>query len=274
MGSLVILLVLVVLTTCAGVLPLIDPTAGDPYHQDSLPTPVHLLGTDDAGHDLLSALIFGLRPALAVGVAGQVVATLGGVLIGVVAGVCGGWVDALLARLTDVVFALPTFLLAFLAVAMLGPSWDGLFGGAGRVVLIAVVCGLVGWPALMRFVRGLTLSLREQLFVEAARALGASRGQIIRRHILPQMWGLVLVQATLGVGGFIYIETALSLLGLGLPPPTPDLGALVTAGAFHVDINPLEAGAPAVLLGVLLVALTFVGDGLRDALDPRSAPES
>jgi ABC-type dipeptide/oligopeptide/nickel transport system permease subunit len=88
------------------------------------------------------------------------------------------------------------------------------------------------------------------------------------------MWGLVLVQATLGVGGFIYIETALSLLGLGLPPPTPDLGALVTAGAFHFDINSLEAGAPAVLLGVLLVALTFVGDGLRDALDPRSAPES
>ena len=269
MLSLGVLILLILLAIFASVLPLIDPTVGDPFNQDSFPSRVHLLGTDDSGHDMLSAIIFGLRPALAVGIVGQVVTTILGVVIGVVAGFLGGWVDAALSRVTDLIFALPTFLLAFLVVAVLGPGWDNLFGGTGRVILITFVFGLVGWPALMRFVRSLTLSFKEQQFVEAARTVGTSRWRIITRHILPNTWGLVLVQATFGVGGYIYTETTLSLLGLGVQPPNPDLGALVASGAQHIDINWLESVAPATMLAILVVAFAFLGDGLRDAIDPR-----
>ena len=268
-ASLVVLIVLVLLAVLANFLPLIDPTYGDPYNQDAFPKAPHLLGTDDSGHDMLSAIIFGLRPALAVGIVGQVVTTVLGVLIGVVAGYFGGWIDSALSRVTDLIFALPTFLLAFLTVAVLGHSWDNLFNGTGRVILITFVFGLVGWPPLMRFVRSLTLSLKEQQFVEAARTIGTSRWKIITRHVLPNTWGLVLVQTTFGVGGYIYTETTLSLLGLGVQPPTPDLGALVFSGAQHIDINWIESIAPATMLAILVVAFAFLGDGLRDAIDPR-----
>ncbi len=268
--SLILLIILIVVTLIANVLPLIDPTASDPYNQDAFPTRQHLLGTDTSGHDLFSAIIFGLRPALAVGIVGQGVTTILGVAIGVIAGFYGGWVDALLSRLTDLVFALPIFLLAFLTVAVLGSSWDSLFGGIGRVVLITAVFGLVGWPPLMRFVRSLTLTLKEQQFVEAARTVGTPRWKIVTRHILPNTWGLVLVQATFGVGGYIATETTLSLVGLGVQPPTPDLGYLVYAGSKQLDINWLESLAPAIMLGVLVVAFAFLGDGLRDAIDPRA----
>jgi ABC-type dipeptide/oligopeptide/nickel transport system permease subunit len=270
MVSLLVLIALVLLAILANVLPLIDPTIDDPYHQDSFPSRLHLLGTDASGHDLLSAMIFGLRPALAVGIIGQVVTTNLGVLIGVIAGYFGGWIDSILSRFTDFIFALPTFLLAFLTVAVLGPSWDQLFGGSGRVVLITIVFGLVGWPPLMRFVRALTLSLKEQQFIEAANSIGTPRWKVITRHILPQTWGLVLVQTTFGVGGYIYNETTLSLLGLGVQPPNPDLGELISIGAEHININQLEALAPAALLAVLVVAFAFLGDGLRDAIDPRA----
>jgi peptide/nickel transport system permease protein len=269
-ASLLILVFLIVLTLCANLLPLPDPTIADPFHQDAFPSPGHPLGTDASGHDLFSAIIFGLRPALAVGIIGQVVTTVLGVAIGVVAGFYGGWIDTGLSRLTDLIFALPTFLLAFLTVAVLGPSWDNLWGGTGRVILITFVFGLVGWPSLMRFVRSLTLALKEQQFIESARTIGTSRLKIISRHILPNTWGLVLVQTTFGIGGFIYTEATLSLLGLGVQPPNPDLGALVSQGASHIYINWLESFAPAVVLGILVVAFAFLGDGLRDAIDPRA----
>jgi ABC-type dipeptide/oligopeptide/nickel transport system permease subunit len=270
MASLLVLIALIAAALLANFLPLIDPTINDPFHQDSFPSHRHLLGTDSSGHDLLSAIIFGLRPALAVGIVGQVVATILGVGIGVAAGFYGGRLDAVLSRFTDFVFALPTFLLAFLAVAVLGPDWDTYFGGTGRIVLITIVFGLVGWPPLMRFVRALTLSFKEQQFVEAAHSVGTPRWKIITRHILPNTWGLVLVQATFGIGGFIYNETTLSLLGLGVQPPNPDLGSLVSNGAQHIDINWLESVAPAAVLAVLVVSFAFLGDGLRDAVDART----
>jgi len=269
--SLVVLVLLIALALLANFLPLADPTKSDPYNQDSFPSRLHLLGTDASGHDLLSAIIYGLRPALAVGIVGQVVATVVGVFIGVVAGYFGGRIDSILSRITDLIFALPTFLLAFLTVAVLGSDWDTLFGGSGRVVLITIVFGLVGWPPLMRFVRALTLSFKEQQFVEAAHSIGTPPWKIIIRHILPNTWGLVLVQATFGIGGFIYNETTLSLLGLGVQPPNPDLGSLVSVGAEHIDINWVESLGPAAFLAVLVVAFAFLGDGLRDAIDPRGS---
>jgi ABC-type dipeptide/oligopeptide/nickel transport system permease subunit len=268
--SLLVLVLLIATAALANFLPLIDPTFGDPYHQDAFPSRLHLLGSDASGHDLFSAIIFGLRPALAVGIIGQVVTTIFGVSVGVIAGYFGGWVDSVLSRITDLVFALPTFLLAFLVVAVLGSDWDQLFNGTGRIVLITIVFGLVGWPPLMRFVRALTLSFKEQQFIEAAHSIGTSPIKIIIRHILPNTWGLVLVQATFGVGGFIYNETTLSLLGLGVQPPNPDLGSLVAIGAQNININWLESLAPAAILAVLVVAFAFLGDGLRDAIDPRA----
>ncbi len=268
--SFILLVVIILMAALANFLPLIDPTVGDPFNQDSFVSRSHLLGTDSSGHDMFSAIIFGLRPALAVGIVGQVVTTILGVGIGVVAGFYGGWIDAILSRITDLIFALPIFLLAFLTVAVLGHSWDALFGGTGRVVLITFVFGLVGWPSLMRFVRSLTLSLKEQQFVEAARTVGTPRWKIMTRHILPNTWGLVLVQATFGVGGYIYTETTLSLLGLGVQPPNPDLGELVALGAPNLDVNWIESIAPATMLAILVVAFAFLGDGLRDAIDPRA----
>jgi peptide/nickel transport system permease protein len=270
MASLLVLAALIVVAIFANLLPLIDPTKSDPFNQDTFPTRQHLLGTDASGHDLFSATIYGLRPALAVGIIGQVVATVIGVLVGVVAGYRGGWVDSGLSRFTDLIFALPTFLLAFLAVAVLGPDWDSLLGGTGRIILITLVFGLVSWPALMRFVRALTLSYMQQQFIEAARCIGTPPWKIITRHILPNTWGLVLVQATFGIGAFIYTETTLSLLGLGVQPPNPDLGELVSVGAQHIDINWIESIAPAAVLAVLVVGFAFLGDGLRDAVDPRA----
>lgn len=269
--SLVVLAILILTALLADFLPLINPTVNDPFNQDAFPSHLHLLGTDSSGHDMLSAIIFGLRPALAVGIIGQVIATLIGVSIGVVAGYFGGWVDTVLSRFTDLVFALPTFLLAFLTVAVLGPSWDNLFGGTGRIVLITIVFGMVGWPPLMRFVRALALSMKEQQFIEAAHSIGTSPVKIIIRHILPNTWGLVLVQATFGIGNFIYNETTLSLLGLGVQPPNPDLGSLITLGAMQININWMESIVPAAILAVLVVGFAFLGDGLRDAVDPRAS---
>jgi ABC-type dipeptide/oligopeptide/nickel transport system permease subunit len=227
------------------------------------------MGTDANGFDLLSRLIYGMRPAFAVGIIGQIITTILGVLLGVLAGYYGGWLDALLGRFTDLIFAFPSFLLAFLVVSLFGPQLAATAGGAGTVLLITFVFSVTGWPALMRFVRSLTLSLREQQFVEAARTVGTSNWKIITRHILPSTWGLVMVQSTFGVGAYIGNEAVLSLLGLGVQKPNPDLGVMVAEGITNLPLNAVEAIAPSLLLTVIIVAFAFLGDGLRDAIDPR-----
>lgn len=270
--SLVVLIMLLALAILANLLPLHSPTIhglGTDFVIDAAPSGGHLLGTDANGFDLLSRLIYGMRPAFAVGIIGQAITTLLGVSLGVIAGYYGGWIDALLARLTDLIFAFPSFLLAFLAVSLFGPQYAQSAGGAGIVLLITVIFALVGWPALMRFVRGLTLSLREQQFVEAARTVGTPDWKIITRHILPSTWGLVMVQSTFGIGAFIGTEAVLSLLGLGVQKPNPDLGVMVAEGINDLSLNAVEAIAPSILLTVIIVAFAFLGDGLRDAVDPR-----
>jgi peptide/nickel transport system permease protein len=191
----------------------------------------------------------------------------------VLAGVRGGWVDMVLSRFTDVVFAFPALVLALLAEALFTSTNSPLaatLGDQARIVVMIGVFALLGWPSLMRFVRGLTLQLREAPFVEAARALGLSDWGIVRRHILPNTWGLVLVQASFLVAGFIYTEIVLSVLGLGVQAPTPDLGYLVDQALGQLEVNWVEAVAPSTVLTLLIVAFAFVGDGLRDAFDPQS----
>jgi len=270
--SLVVLIMLLALAILANLLPLRSPTIhglGTDFVINAAPSSGHLLGTDANGFDLLSRLIYGMRPAFAVGIIGQAITTLLGVSLGVIAGYYGGWIDALLARLTDLIFAFPSFLLAFLAVSLFGPQYAQSAGGAGIVLLITVIFALVDWPALMRFVRSLTLSLRQQQFVEAARTVGTPDWKIITRHILPSTWGLVMVQSTFGIGAFIGTEAVLSLLGLGVQKPNPDLGVMVAEGINDLSLNAVEAIAPSILLTVIIVAFAFLGDGLRDAVDPR-----
>jgi len=267
--SLVALAVLLLLAAGAPLLPLHNPTTPDAnLVADGPPTGHNWLGTDGAGLDVFSRLVYGMRPTFVVGIVGQVITTLIGVALGVTGGYYGGWVDAALTRLTDLAFAFPSLLLAFLVVKLFGDAWTGVAGGAGLALLITVAFALVGWPGLMRFTRGQTLSLREQEFVEAARALGVPERRVIARHILPNIWGLVLVQATFGVGAYIGGEAVLSALGLGVQKPTADLGVMVQEGMAQLSANAVEAIAPSVLLTVITVAIAFVGDGLRDALDP------
>lgn len=229
----------------------------------------HWLGTDGNGFDIFSRLIYGMRPAFAVGLIGQAVTTALGLLFGLLAGYCGGWIDAMFARLADLLFALPLFLLAFLVVGVAGPQVAPFAGGAGQAVLITVVFAALGWPGLLRLVRALVLSVKEQQYVEAAHALGIPGRQILRRHILPATLGVVLVQASFGVGAYMGFEATLAVLGLGVQRPTPDLGLMVSEGFDQLFANPVEALAPSLLLTAIIVACAFVGDGLRDAFDPR-----
>ncbi len=270
-ASAALLLLLLLLAVMAGVLPLQSPIRpGADMTIDGPPSGAHWLGTDGVGLDVLSRLVYGMRPAFAVGIVGQLITTVIGVSLGLIAGYYGGWIGWVLMRLTDLTFAFPSLLLAFLVVKILGDSWARLAGGSGLVLLITAVFAFVGWPGLSRFVHGQTLSLREQEFVEAARAVGVPDRRIITRHILANIWGLVLVQATFGVGGYIGSEAVLSALGLGVQKPNADLGVMVQEGIAQLSANAVEAIAPSVLLTVITVAVVFLGDGLRDALDPRS----
>lgn len=260
--------ILALLAACANLLPLQDPTdSGATMTPDAPISAQHWLGTDGDGFDLFSRLIYGMRPSFAVGLIGQAITTVLGLTLGLIAGYCGGWIDAVLARLADLLFALPTFLLAFLVVGVAGPQVAPLAGGAGQAVLITAVFAALGWPGLLRFVRSLVLSLKEQQYVEAARAMGIPGYQILARHLLPATWGLVLVQASFGVGGYMSFEATLSVLGLGVQRPTPDLGLMVSEGFDQLFANSVEALAPSLLLTAIIVAFAFVGDGLRDAFD-------
>jgi ABC-type dipeptide/oligopeptide/nickel transport system permease subunit len=272
-ASLIVLVVLLVTTCIAQWLPLIDPTVPDAANTDAWPSWPHLLGTDSNGHDLFSAMIYGLRPAFIVGVIGSVITTVLGVVIGLAAGFRGGWVDALLSRFTDLMFAFPALVLALLAEELFTNSSSPVgnaLGDQARVIVMTVVFALLGWPPLMRFVRGLTLQYKQMQFVEAARALGVSNREIVTRHLLPNTWGLVLVQATFTVSGFIYTEIVLSILGLGVQAPTPDLGYLADQALGQLEVNWMETIAPSALLTILIVAFAFLGDGLRDAFDPQT----
>jgi peptide/nickel transport system permease protein len=271
--SLVIIVVLLVTTLIARWLPLIDPTIPDAANTDAWPSAQHWLGTDSNGHDLLSSMIYGLRPAFVVGITGTVISTILGVAIGISAGYAGGFVDLVLSRLTDLMFAIPVLVIALLCEQLFTASGSPIgtaLGDQARVIVMTVVFAVFGWPPLMRFVRGLTLQYKEMQFVEAARAMGVSNWSIVTRHILPNTWGLVLVQATFSVAGFIYTEIVLSVLGLGVQVPTPDLGYLADQALGQLEVNWVETIAPSALLTILIVAFAFLGDGLRDAFDPQT----
>lgn len=230
-----------------------------PPFSTSTSSTFHLLGTDALGRDMLSRMIYGGRISLLVGITVVIVAGLIGVPLGLLSGYWGKTVDTLIMRLVDVQLAVPFILLAIAIMAVLGT-------GLGNVIL---VLGISSWVGYARIVRGAVLSLREQPFIEAAHCIGISNGRLIFRHLLPNVWTPVIVLATQGVGGAILAESSLTFLGLGISPLIPTWGAMVADGRNYLMTAWWISTFPGLLLTATVLAIYFLGDGLRDVLDPR-----
>ena len=222
-----------------------------------------LLGTDTQGRDVLSRVLYGARLSLSVGLISQSVSVTLGVLLGLLAGYYGRWVDALVMRLADITLAFPTLLLLIAVAAAVKPS----------LPLVFVVIGIVGWAGMARLVRSQVLVLRRSEFVLAARALGARDRRVLLRHLLPNVRTQVIIAATLGIAGAIMAEAALSFVGLGAQPPTPSWGAMVADGRDLLRVAPWISFAPGLAIGIAVLGFNLVGDGLREAYDPRLRTE-
>jgi peptide/nickel transport system permease protein len=259
--SLAALVVLAAAVGAALAAPLLAPQ--DPVSQQlpnafSPPTAEHLLGTDHLGRDVLSRLIYGARSTLSSAVAVLGLALLLGMAIGVVAGLSAGWVDALLMRLTDLLLAFPTLLLAVAVVGTWGQS----------LLHVVVVLAAVGWPGFARTVRGLVLGCREQDYVLAARALGASPGHVVTKEILPNVIGPVVVLASVEFGSIILTIAGLNFLGLGVQPPAAEWGAMLRAAQPHLQTDPQLLLFPSVAIVLVVLSVNVLADDLRDAFDP------
>jgi peptide/nickel transport system permease protein len=255
-----LLLLLAVVVVAAPLTAPRDPLRQEPSIRLSPPlTPGYPLGSDGLGRDMLSRLIWGGQISLIVGIVPVVLAAIAGITIGTLGGFYGGRLDNLLMRCLDVIFAFPAILLALAIVATLGPSIQN--------AMMAIT--IVAIPSFARLIRASVLTLKEQVFVEAARALGASSGRIILRHILPNSLSTVVVYGTLEVGKTVVFAAGLSFLGLGVQPPTPEWGAMLADGRQVLAVAPHVSTVPGLLIFLVTVGLNIVGDALRDALDPR-----
>jgi peptide/nickel transport system permease protein len=260
-AGLIVVLLLYLVAMLAPLIAPFDPIAQGNLVRDSYMAPggAHWLGTDQFARDMLSRIIYGARISLAIGLIAVVIAIVLGSLLGAIAGYLGGKLDAALMRFTDMVMAFPRLVLLIMIIALFDPS----------ITLIILVLGLTQWPGTARLVRGEVLSLREQEYIQAARALGFGRGRIILRHLIPNVLAPVIVAATLGIGNTIVLEAGLSFLGLGVQPPTPSWGTLVADGRQNLIGAWWVATFPGLAIVVTVLAFNLVGDGLRDALDPR-----
>lgn len=236
-----------------------DPAAYDVKQILLSPSWEHPLGTDQLGRDVLARLLYGSRVSLAVGFVAVGIATAIGILLGSLAGFHGGWVDAFIMRFVDLMLTFPRFFLLLTVLAFLQPS----------IWTIMVVIGVTGWMGVARLVRAEFLSLKEREFVKSAQALGAPNRRIMLRHILPNSLAPVLVSATLGVAGAVLTESGLSFLGLGVQPPTPSWGNILNDGKANIEIAWWLSLFPGVAILITVLSYNLLGEGLRDALDPR-----
>ncbi len=252
-----------VLVLAAAVGPLLAPYAYDQVNKADVWVPPlsgrHLLGTDALGRDLLARLLMGLRVSLAIGFIATLVSLVIGVAWGAVAGYVGGALDEVMMRIVDVLYALPFIFFVILLMVTFGSN----------IILIFVAIGAVEWLTMSRIVRGQTQTLKHKEFIEAARAAGLGQGAIIVRHIVPNLLGPVVVYVTLTIPAVILAESFLSFLGLGVQPPMASLGALISGGANDMELAPWLLIFPSLTMIITLMAFNFVGDGLRDAIDPK-----
>lgn len=233
-------------------------------------TIIHPLGTNQIGQDILGRLMAGVNISIEVAVMAEVLDVGLGVLIGALAGYYGGWLATFLDRFIDLMLAFPGLLFIIMVAGALGSAAQKDLGLAGRLILVSLALGIVAWPFMARLVRGQTLQLREQQFVEAARAAGASSFQIILRHIVPNLFSLVVTTAAFDMVGSIGSEAILSLLGLGVQAPGSSLGLMTADAANQIFTNPWEIVWPTLALTILILAFTFMGDGVQDAFNPRT----
>lgn len=242
--------------------PLIAPFEPDDINTRILlqpPSATHLLGTDELGRDVLSRMIYGARISLMVGFIAVGIATIIGVIIGAISGYYGGWTDEILMRFTDVALTFPSFFLILAVITMLEPN----------IINVMIVIGITGWMGVARLVRAEFLSLKQRDFVSAARSIGQSDFIIIFRHILPNAMAPVLVSATLGIAGAILTESALSFLGIGVQPPTPSWGSILTEGKNYIEFAWWLSVFPGLAILFTVLSYNLLGEGLRDALDVR-----
>jgi ABC-type dipeptide/oligopeptide/nickel transport system permease subunit len=239
---------------------LIDPLKQDVTNIEVGPAQAgHLLGSDELGRDTLSRLIYGSRISLTVGILVQAIILPIGLTIGLLAGYSGGWIDNLLMRFTDVWYAFPDLVFVLVLVSVFGPSLLSIFGSIA----------LVYWVNLARLVRGQVLSIKEKEFVEAARSSGSPPFKLVVKHLLPNSLGPIIVTVVFGIPSAIFLEATLSFIGVGIQPPTATWGQMVNGGYENIYANPTSVVFPALAIGFTLLAFSFIGDGLRDALDPR-----
>jgi peptide/nickel transport system permease protein len=258
-SGLLLTVVLVLVALAAPLLAPHDPKVQDTSRRLEAPSNEHPLGLDDLGRDVLSRIVWGARVSLRVGFSVVILASLVGVSLGAMSGYFGGAIDVLVMRLCDILLAFPGILLAIALVAVLGPSLNN--------VILALAS--IGWVGYARLVRGQVLKVREMEYVTAAKAMGAKSPRVIILHVLPNVINPVIVMATLGLAGAILSEAALSFLGLGVQPPTPSWGAMLTSGRRYLGLANHLAIFPGAAIMLAVMGLNFLGDGLIDALDPK-----
>jgi ABC-type dipeptide/oligopeptide/nickel transport system permease subunit len=258
-AALIVLAVIAIVVIFAPVFAPYDPTAVDTANTDGPPSLSHPLGTDTIGRDILSRIIFGGRLTVLVGVVAIVIAVACGMPLGMIAGYYGSWADRTISRFMDVMLAFPGILLALVVVAVLGSS----------VLNVTIAVGISLIPGFVRLVRSSFLTARDQMYVDAARVIGVSDSRIIVRHILPNVLAPVMVLATVAMGWAIIIGAALSFLGLGAQAPTPEWGTDLASGREWIRTAWWMSTFPGVAITIVVIAVNLVGDGLRDALDPR-----
>lgn len=259
MLGLSILLLLILVALFAPVIAPYDPVLIDPSQALQSPSRAHLFGTDQFGRDVFSRVVAGTPLSLSVGLISVGIAIVVGVVVGLLSGYYGGWVDSTLMRIIDIMLAFPGILLALTIISMLGPSLTNL--------MIAV--GISSIPTYARLTRGSVLSAREEVYVSAARAIGVADRRILARHILPNVVAPIIVTATLGVGAAILWAAALSFLGLGSQPPTPEWGRMLSEGRQYLRDHWWISTFPGLAIMVTVLSMNILGDGLRDVLDPR-----
>jgi len=256
------LIIIGVLFLTAVLAPVIAPYEPDDIDVSNIlagPQRAHFLGTDELGRDILSRMIYGARISLTIGFISVGIAVTIGVILGSIAGYYGRWADAVIMRFVDIMLCFPTLFLILAVVAILGPS----------IINIMIVIGVTSWMGMTRLIRAEILSLKEREFIEAARALGAGNLRIICRHLIPNAIQPVLVSATLGVGAAIMVESVLSFLGIGVQPPVPTWGRMLAESKSVIGLAPWATIFPGLAILITVLGYNLLGEGLRDALDPR-----